>query len=191
MSIRKPENGRLNNRINHQIGCWLSKLAAISLNFGLIVPSWDSERQSVNINGSLLCYAVRGLVLWARLIILYSTLSYLILWRIILLTSLIAASTLLVSLQAQAASDPQQAEAQSIEESATENGGDQEATPEPKAEEANDENRVICRRTQVIGSKFTKRICGTQAEWEELARKGQISTAEFQAKGAGIRQAGN
>lgn len=108
-----------------------------------------------------------------------------------MLTSLIAASTLLVSLQAQAASDPQQAEAQTIEQSATENGGEPEATPEPKAEEANDENRVICRRTQVIGSKFSKRICGTQAEWDELARKGQISTAEFQAKGAGIRQAGN
>ncbi|WIW95512.1 hypothetical protein [Altererythrobacter rubellus] len=86
------------------------------------------------------------------------------------------------SLQAQAASEPEQeTEVTQIEE----------AAPEPEAEPATEENTVICRRTQLIGSKFTKRICGTQAEWDELARKGRVSTAEFQAKGAGIRQAGN
>ncbi len=99
-----------------------------------------------------------------------------------MLTSLLASAALLFSLQAQAASEPEQeTEVTQIEE----------AAPEPEAEPATEENTVICRRTQLIGSKFTKRICGTQAEWDELARKGRVSTAEFQAKGAGIRQAGN
>lgn len=99
-----------------------------------------------------------------------------------MLTSLLASAALLFSLQAQAASEPEQeTEVTQIEE----------AAPEPEAEPATEENTVICRRTQLIGSKFSKRICGTQAEWDELARKGRVSTAEFQAKGAGIRQAGN
>lgn len=99
-----------------------------------------------------------------------------------MLTSLLASAALVFSLQAQAASEPEQeTEVTQIEE----------AAPEPEAEPATEENTVICRRTQLIGSKFTKRICGTQAEWDELARKGRVSTAEFQAKGAGIRQAGN
>ena len=100
-----------------------------------------------------------------------------------MLTSLIASAALVFSLQAQAAEEPQQETA--AVESAEAKGA------EPTAEPATEKNKIICRRTQVIGSKFTKRICGTQAEWDELARKGQISTAEFQAKGAGIRQAGN
>ena len=99
-----------------------------------------------------------------------------------MLTSLLASTALVFSLQAQAASEPEQeTEVTQIEE----------AAPEPEAEPATEENTVICRRTQLIGSKFSKRICGTQAEWDELARKGRVSTAEFQAKGAGIRQAGN
>ena len=103
-----------------------------------------------------------------------------------MLTPLIASTVLFVSLQAQPASEPEEAQAEAASTEAVE---PQETAPETEA--ATDENRVICRRTQVIGSKFTKRICGTQAEWDELARKGQISTAEFQAKGAGIRQASN
>ena len=99
-----------------------------------------------------------------------------------MLTSLLASAALLFSLQAQAASEPEQE---------TEVTQIAEAAPEPEAEPATEENTVICRRTQLIGSKFSKRICGTQAEWDELARKGRVSTAEFQAKGAGIRQAGN
>lgn len=99
-----------------------------------------------------------------------------------MLTSLLVSAALVFSLQAQAASEPEQeTEVTQIEE----------AAPEPEAEPATEENTVICRRTQLIGSKFSKRICGTQAEWDELARKGRVSTAEFQAKGAGIRQAGN
>ncbi|MEO1475331.1 MAG: hypothetical protein AAFS13_03030 [Pseudomonadota bacterium] len=31
-----------------------------------------------------------------------------------------------------------------------------------------EEERVICKNTQVIGSNFKKRICGTQAEWDEM-----------------------
>ena len=105
-----------------------------------------------------------------------------------MLTPLLASSALLLAVQAQAAPEGEaETEAAATETASTET----EAAPTPEAEAATDENRIICRRTQVIGSKFTKRICGTQAEWDELARKGQVSTAEFQNKGQGIRQAGN
>ncbi len=105
-----------------------------------------------------------------------------------MLTPLLASSALLLAIQAQPAPESNtETEVEATEAANTET----QAAPAPAAEPATDENRIICRRTQVIGSKFTKRICGTQAEWDELARKGQVSTAEFQNKGQGIRQAGN
>jgi hypothetical protein len=104
------------------------------------------------------------------------------------LIPLLASSALLLAVQAQPAPETDTGAQAEATESAN---AETEAAPAPEAEPATDENKIICRRTQVIGSKFTKRICGTQAEWDELARKGQIAAAEFQAKGAGIRQAGN
>ena len=54
-----------------------------------------------------------------------------------------------------------------------------------EAEEANDDNKVICRRTQIIGSKFKKRVCGTRAEWESLSRKSKDKTDTMQRRGRG------
>ena len=104
-----------------------------------------------------------------------------------MLTPLLASSALLLAVQAQPApeTDPE-TEVEATEAANTET----EAAPAPEAEAATDENKIICRRTQVIGSKFTKRVCGTQAEWDELSRRGQTNTREFQDKGQSIRQAG-
>ena len=100
-----------------------------------------------------------------------------------MLTSLLASAALVFSLQAQAASEPEQ-------ETVEETGVTQieEAAPEPEAEPATDDNTVICRRTQIIGSKFSKRLCATRAEWENKARRDQAAAAEMQKKGKSIRQ---
>lgn len=100
-----------------------------------------------------------------------------------MLTSLLASAALVFSLQAQAASEPEQ---ETVEE--TEVTQIEEAAPEPEAEPATDDNTVICRRTQIIGSKFSKRLCATRAEWENKARRDQAAAAEMQKKGKSIRQ---
>lgn len=52
-------------------------------------------------------------------------------------------------------------------------------------EDDESEDRLICRRTAIIGSKFKKRICATAEEWETLSRRGQDTTKEFQRRGKG------
>lgn len=52
-------------------------------------------------------------------------------------------------------------------------------------EDDESEDRLICRRTAIIGSKFKKRICATADEWETLSRQGQDTTKEFQRRGKG------
>ena len=49
-------------------------------------------------------------------------------------------------------------------------------------------DRIICRRTAIVGSKFKKKVCGTQSDWDRIASNGQNATAEFQRRGRGIRQ---
>lgn len=59
-------------------------------------------------------------------------------------------------------------------------------TPKEQAEtkvaekEAEDDSKMICRRTAVTGSKFKKRICATKYEWEKLRERSQDTTREFQ-----------
>ena len=48
-----------------------------------------------------------------------------------------------------------------------------------------DENKIICRRTAITGSKFKKKICGTKKEWETLANRGAKDTRELQRRGKG------
>lgn len=58
---------------------------------------------------------------------------------------------------------------------------------EPKAEEAvNDDDKIICRRTAVVGSKFKKKMCGTKKQWETLSNRGTDTTREFQRRGKGL-----
>ncbi len=54
-----------------------------------------------------------------------------------------------------------------------------------QAAEEDDADRLICRRTRVIGSRFSKRLCATKEEWENLNRRGRDTTREFQQRGAG------
>ena len=44
----------------------------------------------------------------------------------------------------------------------------------------NTDKELICRKTTVAGSKFKKRMCATQAEWDELARRSSEITRELQ-----------
>ncbi len=79
----------------------------------------------------------------------------------------------------------QDAERQDVETAAE--VSTEEAAPD-EAEEAEDKDRVICRRTAVVGSKFKKKLCGTQEMWDQMSARGRDATAEFQRKGRGIRQ---
>lgn len=59
------------------------------------------------------------------------------------------------------------------------------AEVEVEVEEKDDENRIICKRTAVIGSKFKKRICGTAKEWETMSQRAEDTTKDFQRRGKG------
>lgn len=55
------------------------------------------------------------------------------------------------------------------------------ATPPPapakpaaaNADNGSDPDKIVCRREPVTGSRFIKRVCMTQAKWDELSRKTQ------------------
>lgn len=70
----------------------------------------------------------------------------------------------------------------------TEQVGPEKSEAEAKAKAAKkaDEDKIICRRTAVVGSKFKKRICGTKKQWEEMAQRGRDNTLEFQQRGNGF-----
>ena len=57
---------------------------------------------------------------------------------------------------------------------------EQAETEATEKEEADDDSKMICKRTAVIGSKFKKRICATKYEWEKLRERSRDTTAEFQ-----------
>ena len=63
--------------------------------------------------------------------------------------------------------------------------------PSPRNEDMADdkgkgEDRLICRRTATVGSKFTKRMCATKAQWDELARTGSATARDMQRRGRGF-----
>ena len=43
-----------------------------------------------------------------------------------------------------------------------------------KADDANDPDRVVCRNQPLTGSRFTKRVCMTKAQWGEQQRQTEI-----------------
>ncbi|MDJ0642129.1 MAG: hypothetical protein QNJ15_04875 [Erythrobacter sp.] len=57
---------------------------------------------------------------------------------------------------------------------------------EETAKVADDDDKIICRRTAIIGSKFKKKICGTKKQWETLANRGADTTRELQRRGKGL-----
>lgn len=41
------------------------------------------------------------------------------------------------------------------------------------------ESEVICKKTSVAGTRFKRRMCATQEEWDELARRSAETTREL------------
>ena len=58
------------------------------------------------------------------------------------------------------------------------------------AKEGADEERLICKRTAIVGSKFKKKLCGTQEYWDQMAQRGKDATREFQTRGRGVEPSG-
>ncbi len=40
-----------------------------------------------------------------------------------------------------------------------------------KADEANDPDKVICKKEEITGSRFTKRVCMTRSAWDDQQRR--------------------
>lgn len=90
-------------------------------------------------------------------------------------------ATLILSLML--AAQPQPAE----ETQATEETQAPAATPIAAQDEkaADDDDKIICRRETVIGTKFKKRICGTRKQWATLEDRGTETTRQLQRRGKG------
>ena len=84
-----------------------------------------------------------------------------------------------------AASPQAEATETAAAQAAAEPVAEQTAAAEAQQEELNEDDKVICRRTSVIGSKFKKRICGTKKEWETLRARAEADTRAFQRRGKG------
>ena len=56
-----------------------------------------------------------------------------------------------------------------------------------------DPDREVCRREAVTGSRFTKKICHTQAEWDRMRARAQSGTRDIQRLGGttGTKPAGS
>ena len=67
---------------------------------------------------------------------------------------------------------------------ATEAGED--ATIEQIEEVEQDQDRIICKKTRLTGSKFTKKICGTEEQWAQLTGRARDNAAEMQRRGKGL-----
>ena len=67
---------------------------------------------------------------------------------------------------------------------ATQEGED--ATIEQIGEVEQDQDRIICKKTRLTGSKFTKKICGTEEQWAQLTGRARDNAAEMQRRGKGL-----
>ena len=71
-----------------------------------------------------------------------------------------------------------------------------EKDPDMTAEEANtarefvmreeDGDRVICKRRQVTGSRFHKKVCMTWREWQDLEERGDFFTERMRQKSSQV-----
>ena len=48
------------------------------------------------------------------------------------------------------------------------------------------EDKVVCKRQTIVGSKFKRRLCFAESEWEALRRKAIEDTADLQRRGKGL-----
>ncbi len=60
---------------------------------------------------------------------------------------------------------------------------DQADTLAKDEEELKDENKRVCRRVPVIGSRMKKKVCASRKEWEEQAEASRKSTENMQRRG--------
>ncbi|WDI33203.1 hypothetical protein PUV54_08335 [Hyphococcus flavus] len=59
---------------------------------------------------------------------------------------------------------------------------EQVAANEADAQQEVDDSRVICKRTQVTGSRFRKNICRTWGEWKAIEDSSRSATEEAQRR---------
>ncbi len=76
---------------------------------------------------------------------------------------------------------------------ATETNDSPEEQPAPVTQaaaavepEVDEDDKIICRKTAVIGSRFKKRVCATKHEWETLRKRSRDNADEMQRKGKGL-----
>jgi hypothetical protein len=95
---------------------------------------------------------------------------------------------LALAMQAQPAATDQTAATPIAEVEATEatETTEAETTETETTEKAAGEERMICRRTATVGSKFKKKVCGTKKHWQELSRRSQGTTDELKRRGRGL-----
>jgi hypothetical protein len=60
------------------------------------------------------------------------------------------------------------------------------AAPAVQQAAVDDDDKVICRRTAITGSRFKKRLCGTRKEWEEMRNRSKDATQGMQRSGRGL-----
>ena len=89
-------------------------------------------------------------------------------------TSILFASLMMTAQPQGDADDQVETDAETTEVAATEQ------------EEVDDENKVICRRTAVVGSKFKKKMCGTKKQWETLEARSRDAAQRAQSRGKGL-----
>lgn len=98
-----------------------------------------------------------------------------------------AGLTAILFVAPQATSDAKDAPVDSGEPAVQIEAADKEPeTAKTDVAEASDDKKVICKRTVITGSKFTKRICGTKDEWAAMTRRGRDAAAEVQRRGKGV-----
>ncbi|MEM7665128.1 MAG: hypothetical protein AAF250_04680 [Pseudomonadota bacterium] len=92
------------------------------------------------------------------------------------LTSVIAA--VLLALQAQPVPTDSTEETAEAAPAST----DQSANAETAEAEADQGEKVICKRTAVVGSKFKKKVCGTKKQWEMMANSSSRAARDIQRR---------
>ncbi|MEL7016971.1 MAG: hypothetical protein AAGK60_13030 [Pseudomonadota bacterium] len=76
---------------------------------------------------------------------------------------------------------------------AAEDATDEKSVKTASADGVNeeDENRIICKRQRVTGSRFTKKICRTWAEWKQSAESGREFAEQSSRRGGLIAPGSN
>ncbi len=93
-------------------------------------------------------------------------------------------AALLLGMQAQAAAPETQTTKVDVA-TAPADGSEAEEVEDTESVEDEDD-KIICRRTAVIGSKFKKKMCGTAKQWRTMAAQGRDTAKEFQRLGKGV-----